>query len=188
MGVPDLQRPRRHRPDAPDLGHGRHYRGRSGQSRGACSTGDEPASVRVAGHRDGPAVGLAATGERGDVVVDQPRNLADPDRHGIRWDGHHHGDGHADQGRVGHGRWRSGNLRRSGHSVRRGQPNAATDCSYTWTQAGSYQATATVYWSVAWTAVGAPGGGDLGVQAGPAAQVPVTVTESQAINTSSGGN
>lgn len=67
-------------------------------------------------------------------------------------------------------------------------PNATTDCSYTWSQAGSYQVTATVYWSVAWTAVGAPGGGNLGVQPGPAAQVPVTVTESQAINTSSGGN
>ncbi|MGH8994448.1 MAG: hypothetical protein ACRDYB_00160 [Acidimicrobiales bacterium] len=67
-------------------------------------------------------------------------------------------------------------------------PNATTNCSYTWTQAGSYQVTATVYWSVAWTTVGALGGGNLGVQAGPAAQVPVTVTESQAINTSSGGN
>src|ERR1019366_4007499 len=68
-------------------------------------------------------------------------------------------------------------------------PNATTDCSYTWSQAGSYQVSATVYWSVSWTAVGAAGGGNLGVQAGPAAQVPVTVTESQAINTSSpGGN
>lgn len=63
-------------------------------------------------------------------------------------------------------------------------PSATTDCSYTWSAAGSYQVTATVYWSVTWTAAGAPGGGNLGVQAGPAAQVPVTVTESQAINTS----
>jgi hypothetical protein len=40
-----------------------------------------------------------------------------------------------------------------------------------------------------WTAAGAPGGGDLGLQPGPAAQVAVTVTESQAINTTSvGGN
>ena len=67
-------------------------------------------------------------------------------------------------------------------------PNASTDCAYTWTQAGSDQVTATVYWSVTWTAVGAPGGGNLGAQAGPASQVPVTVTESQAINTSNGGN
>ena len=67
-------------------------------------------------------------------------------------------------------------------------PNATTNCSYTWTQAGSDQVTATVYWSVTWTAVGAPGGGNLGAQAGPASQVPVTVTESQAINTSNGGN
>jgi hypothetical protein len=67
-------------------------------------------------------------------------------------------------------------------------PNAATDCSYTWPQAGSYTVTATVYWSVSWTAVGAAGGGNLGLQAGPAAEVPVTVTESQAINTLTGGS
>ena len=67
-------------------------------------------------------------------------------------------------------------------------PNATSDCSYTWTEPGSYQVTATVYWSVTWTATGAPGGGNLGLQAGPAAQVPVTVTESQAINTPSGGS
>jgi hypothetical protein len=66
-------------------------------------------------------------------------------------------------------------------------PNATTDCSYTWPQAGSYTVTATVYWSVSWTAVGAAGGGNLGVQAGPAAEAAVTVTESQAINTASGG-
>ena len=66
-------------------------------------------------------------------------------------------------------------------------PNATTDCSYTWGQAGTYQVTATLYWSVTWTATGAPGGGNLGLQAGPAAQVPVTVTESQAINTPTGG-
>jgi hypothetical protein len=67
-------------------------------------------------------------------------------------------------------------------------PNATTDCSYTWPQAGSYTVTATVYWSVSWTAVGAAGGGNLGLQAGPVAQVPVTVTESQAINTLTGGS
>jgi hypothetical protein len=68
------------------------------------------------------------------------------------------------------------------------EPNATTDCSYTWPQAGSYTVTATVYWSVTWTAAGAPGGGNLGVQAGPPAQVRVTVTESQAINTPTGGS
>ncbi len=68
-------------------------------------------------------------------------------------------------------------------------PNGTTDCSYTWPSAGSFQVRATVYWSVTWTAVGAAGGGNLGVQAGPASVVPVTVTESQAINTpGSGGN
>ena len=67
-------------------------------------------------------------------------------------------------------------------------PGAATDCSYIWPQAGSYTVTATVYWSVSWTAVGAAGGGNLGLQAGPAAEVPVTVTESQAINTLTGGS
>ena len=36
-------------------------------------------------------------------------------------------------------------------------PNATTDCSYTWPQAGSYTVTATVYWSVTWTAVGRGG-------------------------------
>ncbi len=66
-------------------------------------------------------------------------------------------------------------------------PNATTNCSYTWGQAGTYHVTATLYWSVTWTAVGAPGGGNLGLQAGPAAQVAVTVTESQAINTPTGG-
>ena len=66
--------------------------------------------------------------------------------------------------------------------------NATTDCSYTWPGAGNYTVSATVYWSVTWTAAGAPGGGALGVQAGPPADVAVTVTESQAINTSSGGN
>jgi hypothetical protein len=66
-------------------------------------------------------------------------------------------------------------------------PDATTDCSYSWPAPGSFTVTATVYWSVTWTATGAAGGGNLGVQAGPAAQAPVTVTESQAINTS-GGN
>jgi hypothetical protein len=67
-------------------------------------------------------------------------------------------------------------------------PNAATNCSYTWAQAGSYQVAVTLYWSVTWTAAGAPGGGNLGLQAGPATEVPVTVTESQAINTPASGS
>jgi hypothetical protein len=71
-------------------------------------------------------------------------------------------------------------------------PNASTDCWYTWTQSsagqpdGVYEVTATVYWQVAWTATGAPGGGSLGQVAGPAAQVAVRVAESQAVNTASG--
>jgi hypothetical protein len=67
------------------------------------------------------------------------------------------------------------------------EPNATTDCSYTWPGPGSFTVTATVYWSVTWTATGAGGGGNLGVQAGPPARAAVTVTESQAINTASGG-
>ncbi|MDA8056860.1 MAG: hypothetical protein M0032_02645 [Actinomycetota bacterium] len=67
-------------------------------------------------------------------------------------------------------------------------PDATTDCSYVWPAPGSFTVTATIFWSVTWTATGAPGGGSLGVQAGPAAQVPVTVTESQAINTPGSGS
>jgi hypothetical protein len=70
----------------------------------------------------------------------------------------------------------------------RADPNATTDCSYTWPGAGSFTVTATVYWNVTWTTTGAPGGGNLGLQAGPPAQVQVTVTESQAINTPTGGS
>lgn len=62
-----------------------------------------------------------------------------------------------------------------------------TECLYTWPSPGDFTVTATIYWSVIWTATGAAGGGNLGVQAGPAAEVAVTVTESQAINTASGG-
>jgi hypothetical protein len=66
-------------------------------------------------------------------------------------------------------------------------PNATTDCSYTWPDPGTFTVTATVYWSVTWAATGVAGGGNLGVQAGPPAEVGVTVTESQAINTPTGG-
>ncbi len=74
----------------------------------------------------------------------------------------------------------------------RNTPNAATSCSYTWTQSsagqpgGVYQVTATVYWQVAWTAVGAPGGGSLGLVPGPASHVAVAVAESEALNTAPG--
>ena len=67
-------------------------------------------------------------------------------------------------------------------------PNAPPGCSYTWPGPGSFTVTATVYWSVTWTASGAAGGGNLGVEAGPPAEVPVAVTESQAINTPTGGS
>ena len=67
------------------------------------------------------------------------------------------------------------------------EPNATTDCSYTWAAPGTYQVTATIYWSVTWTATGAPGGGNLGAQSGPAAGVSVRVVESEAINTPNGG-
>jgi hypothetical protein len=68
-------------------------------------------------------------------------------------------------------------------------PSATTDCSHTWAQpssgepGGDYQVTATVYWQVAWTAAGAPGGGAFGLVAGPTTTQQVRVTESQAINT-----
>ena len=67
------------------------------------------------------------------------------------------------------------------------QPNATTNCSYTWAAPGTYTVTATIYWSVSWTAKGTAGGGNLGVQGGPASSVAVRVEESQAINTPSGG-
>jgi hypothetical protein len=69
------------------------------------------------------------------------------------------------------------------------QPNAATTCSYIWsapsnTQTGGvYQVTATTEWQVTWSAVGAAGGGTLGVVPGPTDHVAIAVTESQAINT-----
>ncbi|MHB1516973.1 MAG: hypothetical protein ACYCVN_11955 [Acidimicrobiales bacterium] len=68
-------------------------------------------------------------------------------------------------------------------------PNATANCSYTWTQGsaghpgGVYQVTATIYWQVAWTAVGAPGGGSLGLLPGPASHLAVAVAESEALHT-----
>ena len=67
-------------------------------------------------------------------------------------------------------------------------PNATTDCSYRWAQSsagqpgGAYQVTATIYFDVTWQAVGAAGGGDLGLVPGPAAHLSVQVAESQALN------
>lgn len=66
-------------------------------------------------------------------------------------------------------------------------PNATTDCSYTWPGPGTFRVTATIYWQVAWTARGAPGGGTLGLVGGPPAAVTVKVEESEAINSPSGG-
>ena len=66
-------------------------------------------------------------------------------------------------------------------------PDATTDCSYTWPAPGTYLVSATVYWSVTWSAQGAPGGGSLGVEPGPASKVRVEVVQSEAINTPSSG-
>jgi hypothetical protein len=69
------------------------------------------------------------------------------------------------------------------------QPNATTDCSYTWrtpssSQASStYQVTATIEFSVTWTAAGAAGGGNLGLVPGAVDAAQVTVGESEALNT-----
>jgi hypothetical protein len=63
-----------------------------------------------------------------------------------------------------------------------------TDCGYTyryasyWQPGGTYTVTATMYWRVRWSSVGAPGGGDLGLVPGPAATVRVHVGEIHAVN------
>lgn len=70
-------------------------------------------------------------------------------------------------------------------------PNATSNCTYIWAApsnaepGGTYDVSATTEWSVTWTAVGAAGGGNLGIVAGPAAHAAIEVTESQAINTPS---
>ena len=72
------------------------------------------------------------------------------------------------------------------------QPNATTNCSYTWSRSsagqpgGVYQVTATVYFAVTWGAAGAAGGGSLGLVPGPSSQVAVRVAESQAVNSAPG--
>ena len=69
---------------------------------------------------------------------------------------------------------------------------ASTYCSYTWPAGsagqpgGAYRVTATVYYRASWTAAGAPGGGSLGLVAGPPSTVAVRVAESQAINDNPG--
>jgi hypothetical protein len=64
----------------------------------------------------------------------------------------------------------------------------STGCSYRYAnssagqQSNRYTATATIYWHVTWTAVGAPGGGDLGEIPGDTASTQVEVDEVQALN------
>jgi hypothetical protein len=66
-----------------------------------------------------------------------------------------------------------------------------TNCSYLYhtSSAGQpnnrYTATATIYWTVRWTAAGAPGGGNLGEVPGDTTSTSVEVDEIQAINTAS---
>jgi hypothetical protein len=67
----------------------------------------------------------------------------------------------------------------------------STNCSYLYltSSAGQpnnrYTATATIYWTVRWTAAGAPGGGNLGEIPGDTTSTSVEVDEIQAINTAS---
>jgi hypothetical protein len=67
----------------------------------------------------------------------------------------------------------------------------STKCSYGYANSSAgqpnnvYTASATIYWHVTWTAVGAPGGGDLGEIPGETATTQVAVDEVQAINTAS---
>lgn len=68
----------------------------------------------------------------------------------------------------------------------------STSCSYTYSTpsstepGGRYTVTATVYYRVTWVARGAPGGGNLGLVAGPTARTTVLVEQSEALNTASG--
>jgi hypothetical protein len=65
----------------------------------------------------------------------------------------------------------------------------STSCSHTYVASSAgqpenrYTTTATIYWSVRWTAVGAAGGGSLGEIAGDTSTSSVTVDEIQAITT-----
>jgi len=66
----------------------------------------------------------------------------------------------------------------------------STYCSYVWPSSSAGQpsdtftVSATVYWSVSWTARGAPGGGNLGMIPSPRSQVAVQVAEAQSVNSS----
>jgi hypothetical protein len=65
-----------------------------------------------------------------------------------------------------------------------------SDCTYSYGRSsvgqpgGTFAVTATAYFHATWAATGAPGGGDLGVVAGPPARAPVRVAEAEALNTS----
>lgn len=67
-------------------------------------------------------------------------------------------------------------------------PDRPSDCSYTYRQSsanqpgGTFTVTTTVYWHVTWASQGAPGGGDLGLMAGPSFQTAVHVQEVHAID------
>jgi hypothetical protein len=67
----------------------------------------------------------------------------------------------------------------------------STNCSYSYASSSAgqpnnmYTASATIYWHVTWTAVGAFGGGDLGEIPGDIATTQVAVDEVQALNTAS---
>jgi hypothetical protein len=60
------------------------------------------------------------------------------------------------------------------------QPDATTDCSYTFPVAGQFTVTVTVYYSTTWSASDGTTG-QLGAVTGRAS-VPVTVEEIQAVN------
>lgn len=55
------------------------------------------------------------------------------------------------------------------------------DCSYTYRRPGTFRLTAIVVWHVTWSAVGFPGGGDLGL-AQRSVTVPIQATEIQTLN------
>lgn len=58
-----------------------------------------------------------------------------------------------------------------------------SDCTFSYPRAGIFTVTATAEWDVTWTAVGAPGGGNLGVVR-RSASVEIPVSEIQALNRS----
>ena len=178
------------RPDAAGVGDQRPAGGRHGcrWTRWWSAAGGAAARLRVADDRDGPAVGQPAVGGRGDVAVDRPGRLAGrsprsasagpvtatataaPSK--VVWD---MGDGD------------SVTCDGPGTPYSASDPNATTDCSYTWPQAGSLHGDGDRL------LVGDLDGGRRAGRREPRAsrparrqQVQVTVTESQAINTPTG--